>query len=83
MWQKVELYHQLDSLQEQILVSPGEALIERFSRQENGALLLTVFKGLEADLEVQAVETNLPLSEIYEDVKLGPEEVLNSTSRPK
>ena len=72
---KFELSRQLDSLEEYILVLQDEALIERFSRQENGSWLLTVFMGLEAELELQSVATNLPLSEIYEDVKFGPEEV--------
>ena len=72
---KFELSRQLDSLEEYILVLQDEALIERFSRQENGSWLLTVFMGLEAELELQSVATNLPLSEIYEDVKFGPEVV--------
>ena len=75
---KFELYRQLDSLEEYILVSQDEALIERFSRQENGSWLLTVFKGLNAEIELQTVAINLPFSEIYEDVKFGPEEVLAS-----
>ncbi len=75
---KFELYRQLDSLEEYILVSQDEALVERFSRRENGAWLLTVIKGLDAELELQSVAINLPLSEIYEDVKFGPEEVLVS-----
>ncbi len=75
---KFELYRQLDSLEEYVLVSQDEALIERFSRQENGSWLLTVFKGLNAELELQTLTTILPLSEIYEDVKCGPEEVLVS-----
>jgi Uma2 family endonuclease len=45
-----ELSRQLDSLEEYVLVSQGEALIERFSRQEYGSWLLTVFKGLNASL---------------------------------
>ena len=77
---KFELYRQLDSLEEYVLVSQDEALIERFSRQEKGSWLLTVFKGLNAELELQTVAINLPLSEIYEDVKFGPEEVLVSES---
>ena len=75
---KFDLYRQLDSLLEYILVSQDEALVERFSRQENGSWLLTVFKGLNTELELQTLASNLPLSEIYEDVKFGPEEALVS-----
>ena len=80
---KFQLYRQLDSLDEYILVSQDEALIERYSRQENGSWLLTVFMELNAELELQTVAIKLPLSEIYEDVRFGPEDVLVSTSRPK
>ena len=59
-------------------MSQDEALIERFTRQENGSWLLTVFKGLNAVLDLQTVAFNLPFTEIYEDVKFGPEDVLVS-----
>ena len=71
---KFDLYRQLDSLQEYILVAQDEPQVERFVRQSDGSWLLTVFKGLEAGLELATLGCALPLSEIYEDVTFGPEE---------
>ena len=71
---KFDLYRQLDSLQEYILVAQDEPLVERFVRQDDGSWLLTVLKGQDAVLEFQSLAAVLPLSEIYEDVTFGPEE---------
>ena len=71
---KFDLYRQLDSLQEYILVAQDEPLVERFVRQEDGDWRLTVLKGQEAILKFQTLACALPLSEIYEDVTFGPEE---------
>jgi Uma2 family endonuclease len=75
---KFDLYRQLESLGEYILVAQEEPQVERFVRQEDGSWLLTVFKGLEAVLEISALYCLLPLSEIYEDVTFGPEELVPS-----
>ena len=71
---KFDLYRQLESLREYVLVSQDEPQVERFVRQEDGSWLLTVFKGLEVVLELSTLSCMLPLSEIYEDVTFGPEE---------
>ena len=71
---KFDLYRQLDSLQEYILVAQDEPLVERFVRQDDGSWLLTVLKGGDAILEFQSLAAVLPLAEIYEDVTFGPEE---------
>ena len=71
---KFDLYRQLESLCQYILVAQDEALVERFVRQDDGSWNLTVFKGLEALLELSALACELPLREIYEDIMLGPEE---------
>jgi Uma2 family endonuclease len=73
---KFDLYRQLETLREYILVAQDESQVERFVRQEDGSWLLTVFKGLEVVLELTSLACVLPLSEIYEDVKFGPEEPL-------
>jgi Uma2 family endonuclease len=73
---KFDLYRQLEPLREYILVAQDEPHVERFVRQEDGAWLLSVFKGLEAVLELSTLACVLPLSEIYEDVTFGPEELL-------
>ena len=71
---KFDLYRQLDSLQEYILVSQDEPQVDRFVRQHDGNWMLTVLKGREAVLEFQTLAGTLLLSEIYEDVTFGPEE---------
>lgn len=71
---KFDLYRELDSLQEYVLVSQTEAQVERFVRQDDGDWLLTVLKGSEAVLIFSSFEVNLTLSEIYEDVEFQPEE---------
>jgi len=73
---KFDLYRQLDSLREYILVAQDEPQVERFVRQEDGSWLMTVFKGLESVLDLSTLGCVLPLSEIYEDVTFGPEELL-------
>ncbi len=45
-----------------------------YVRQEDGSWLLTVFKGLETTVELRTLSSGLTLSEIYEDVRFGPEE---------
>jgi hypothetical protein len=57
-----------------VLVSQEEPLVERFVRQADGDWKLTVFKGLESELDLSDVPCRLLLAEIYEDVKFGPEE---------
>ncbi len=71
---KFDLYRQLNSLKEYILVAQDEPQVERFVRHDDGSWNLTVFKGLEAVLEFQTLPTVLPLSEIYDGVKFGPED---------
>ena len=71
---KFDLYRQLVSFQEYILVVQDEPQVERYVRQEDGSWLLTVFKGMESMLELQTLATGLPFSEIYEDVRFGHEE---------
>jgi Uma2 family endonuclease len=76
---KFDFYRGLDSLQEYVLVSQEEPQVERFTRQEDGGWLLTVFKGLEAELDLSAIGCRLSLAEIYEDIAFGPLEVAPST----
>jgi len=70
---KFDLYRELDSLGEYVLISQDEPLVERFVRQPDGSWLLTVFKGLDTELSLRS-GCRIALSEIYEDVRLGPEE---------
>lgn len=70
---KADMYRQLPSLREYILVCQDEPQVERFVRQDDDSWLLTIFKGLEAVLELRSPGCRLPLAEIYEDIAFGPE----------
>ncbi len=72
--EKFDLYRELESLQTYILVSQDKPHVERFVRQPDDSWLLTVFKGVEAVLELTTLGCSLPLAEIYADVTFGPEE---------
>ena len=71
---KFDLYRQLESLQEYVLVAQDEPQVDHYVLQAHGSWLLTVFKGLEAKLEFPSLSIELLLSEIYEDIEFGPEE---------
>ena len=62
---KFDFYWQIDSLEEYVLVSQHEPVVERFRRQSNGDWMLTVFKGLESTLLLSSIATELPLSDIF------------------
>jgi Uma2 family endonuclease len=66
---KFRHYRQIPSLQEYILVSQDEPLVERHVRQPDGSWLLTEFAGLDRVFEFASVPARVPLAEIYRDVK--------------
>lgn len=70
--QKFDLYRQLESLREYILIAQDEAHVERYVRQADDSWLLTVFKGLDAVVELVSLGCSLSLSEVYEDVAFPP-----------
>jgi Uma2 family endonuclease len=65
---KFRHYRQIASLQEYVLVSQDEPLVERRVRQADGSWGLTEFAGLDGILEFASVPVRVPLSEIYRDV---------------
>lgn len=72
---KFDHYRHIPSLTEYVLVSQTEPLVERFVRQPDDSWRLTVFRGLEAVLELEAVPCRLRLADIYFKVSFEPEEV--------
>jgi Uma2 family endonuclease len=71
---KFDLYRQLEFLREYVLIAQDEPHVERFVRQVDDSWLLTVFKGLDAVVELTTLNCALPLAEIYEDVTFGADE---------
>ena len=62
---KFDFYRQIGSLEEYVLVSQQEPIVERFKRQAGGDWLLTVYKGLEVAVDFTSIQTELQLRDIY------------------
>jgi Uma2 family endonuclease len=65
---KFRHYQQMPSVQEYVLVSQDEAVVERFVRQADGSWALVSFVGLDAELALTAVPVRVPLADIYAGV---------------
>ncbi len=69
---KFQLYGQVPSLEEYVLVSQAQAKIETFIRQLGGNWLYDPKEGLEAVLDVRSAKLTIPLAEIFEGVTFDP-----------
>lgn len=65
---KFHHYMTLPSLQEYALVSQDEPLIERFVRQDNDSWVLTVIRGLDAEIRFESINITILLAEVYRKV---------------
>jgi Uma2 family endonuclease len=61
-------YQQIDSLQEYLLVSQDEILVEGYARQGNATWLYTKVTGLEGILTLPSINCELALKDIYAKV---------------
>jgi Uma2 family endonuclease len=68
---KFEIYRQLNSLQEYVLIAQDRPHIERYVRQSEGEWLLSEVNGLNSSIEFSSVGCKLQLTDIYEKVVLG------------
>jgi Uma2 family endonuclease len=59
-------YQQINSLQEYLLVSQDEMLVEGFARQGNDTWLYTKVTGLEGSLTLPSIECELVLRDVYD-----------------
>lgn len=64
---KFDHYRSIETLQSYVLIAQDRAHIEQFQRQESG-WLLTVAKGLEAHVRLEALSCELALADVYERV---------------
>ncbi|WP_425618828.1 Uma2 family endonuclease [Anatilimnocola sp. NA78] len=69
---KFGFYRKIPSLQEYVLISQHEALIEKFTRDVNDEWKFTDAVGLEATLNFHSIACELTLAEIYDGVELDP-----------
>ena len=67
---KFENYKLIPSLTNYLLVAQDRAKVEHFVRQEDGTWSCTVSEGLNAIVQIDSLECELPLSEIYLKVQL-------------
>jgi len=61
-------YRKLDSLQEYVLVSQDQILVEHFVRQEDDSWKFTATEGLDASIFLPSLNCTLPLAEVYDRV---------------
>jgi Uma2 family endonuclease len=59
-------YQQIGSLQEYVLVSQDEILVEGYARQGNDKWLYTKVTGLEGSLSLPSIECTLSLKDVYD-----------------
>jgi Uma2 family endonuclease len=69
---KFQYYRTILSLQEYILVSSQEYLIECFRRTKNDLWTLQTYEGLNAILRIENLAIDAPLSEIYATLTFDP-----------
>jgi Uma2 family endonuclease len=66
---KFRHYRQLPSLQEYVLVSQDQPLVERFVRQPDDSWLLTAFSQMTQTFAFGTVPVQIPLADLYRGVK--------------
>jgi Uma2 family endonuclease len=71
---KFELYQNLDSFQEYVIVYQTEARIVHYVRQDDGAWSYRLLAGMGESLKLDSIGCTLPFSTIYRNVEFGPEE---------
>lgn len=71
---KFDIYRQIPSLKEYVLVSQDEMRVERYLRQPNEEWSLRVSVGPDAEAVFSSIEVSLRLSDIYHKVELPPAE---------
>ncbi len=62
-------YRHITSLNDYVLVSQDETVIDHYSRQTGGGWLLQTVEGSSGVLKLPSIECELPLAEIYADIE--------------
>jgi len=70
---KFELYRQLPSLREYLLVNQYKPLVEQYVRQESGEWFLRDVAGLESKLTLPSLGITIGLADVYTDVRFMPD----------
>lgn len=70
--EKFELYRQIESFREYVLVSQKGPSVETYFRQDDGSWRIGNAQGLDAVAKLASVGIGLPLAQIYEGVTFRP-----------
>jgi Uma2 family endonuclease len=65
---KANAYRLIESLQAHVLVSQKEPRVEVYARADDGSWPCTIYQGLDAIVQLEAIGCSLSLAEIYRDV---------------
>jgi Uma2 family endonuclease len=68
---KFNLYRRLSSLEEYVLISQDQALVETFRKTLHNEWVLHTDEGLDATLTIKCLGISVPLREVYEGVALS------------
>jgi Uma2 family endonuclease len=63
------LYREIPSLEEYVLISQQEPLVETFLRQTEGAWLPSPSTGMQSSLVLRSLKIGIPMAEVYAGVK--------------
>ncbi len=66
---KLDLYRDIESLTDYLIVSQDEARIEHYARVDDDEWLLKSYRGLDATAHIDSLNCDLPLAEIYARIK--------------
>jgi Uma2 family endonuclease len=69
---KFDAYRTLASLRDYVLVSQWDAFVEAYHRHDDGRWSINSYAGLNASLPLPGIGIDIPLAEIYLDVKFEP-----------
>ncbi len=65
---KFELYREIASLEDYVLVHRGSALVEHFARQADGSWIFREYRGLEAAVSIASISCIVRLADVYAGV---------------
>ncbi len=68
---KFKSYRRLSSLEEYVLISQHQALVETFRKAPNNEWVLHADEGLNATVTINCIGVSVPLREAYEGVAMS------------
>lgn len=65
---KFELYRDIESLQEYVLINSGKVHVELYQRNNDHSWILTEYKSLNESFEIKTISKTMLLAEVYEGI---------------